>query len=83
MLFRVLVIVHKVDNKFGQILVTALGLYIIIQAFTNISVSTQVIPVTGQNLPLVSSGGSAAWITCICLGMILSVSSSINNKKAK
>ena len=83
MLFRVLVIVHKVDNKFGQILVTALGLYIMIQAFTNISVSTQVIPVTGQNLPLVSSGGSAAWITCICLGMILSVSSSINNKKAK
>ena len=73
MLFRILVIVHKVDNKFGQILVTALGLYIIIQAFTNISVSTQVIPVTGQNLPLVSSGGSAAWVTCICLGMILSV----------
>ena len=82
MLFRVLVIIHKVDNKFGQILVTALGLYIMIQAFTNISVSTQVIPVTGQNLPLVSSGGSAAWITCISLGMILSVSASINNKKA-
>ena len=83
MLFRVLVIVHKVDNKFGQILVTALGLYIMIQAFTNISVSTQVIPVTGQNLPLVSSGGSAAWITCISLGMILSVSSSINNRKVQ
>ena len=83
MLFRVLVIVHKVDNTFGQILVTALGLYIMIQAFTNISVSTQVIPVTGQNLPLVSSGGSAAWITCISLGMILSVSSSIKNKNAK
>ena len=82
MLFRVLVIVHKVDNKFGQILVTALAMYIMIQAFTNISVSTQVIPVTGQNLPLVSSGGSAAWITCISLGMILSVSASINNKKA-
>lgn len=81
MLFRVLIIVHKVDNKFGQILVTALGLYIMIQAFTNISVSTQVIPITGQNLPLVSSGGSAAWITCISLGMILSVSSSINNRK--
>jgi len=83
MLFRVLIIVHKVDNKFGQILVTALGLYIMIQAFTNISVSTQVIPVTGQNLPLVSSGGSAAWITCISLGMILSVSSSINNRKVQ
>ena len=82
MLFRVLVIVHKVDNKFGQILVTALAMYIMIQAFTNISVSTQVIPVTGQNLPLVSSGGSAAWITCISLGMILSVSASIKNKKS-
>ena len=83
MLFRILVIIHKVDNKFGQILISALGLYIMIQAFTNISVSTQVIPVTGQNLPLISSGGSAAWITCISLGMILSVSSSIKNKKAQ
>ena len=81
MFFRILVITHKAEDKFGKILVSGLGIFIIIQAFTNISVATQVIPVTGQNLPLISSGGSSAWMTCISLGMILSVSSSIKNKK--
>ena len=81
MFFRILVITHKTEDKFGKILVSGLGIFIIIQAFTNISVATQIIPVTGQNLPLISSGGSSAWMTCISLGMILSVSSSIKNKK--
>ena len=79
MFFRILVITHKAEDKFGKILVSGLGIFIIIQAFTNISVATQIIPVTGQNLPLISSGGSSAWMTCISLGMILSVSSSIKN----
>ena len=80
MFFRILVITHKAKDKFGKILVSGLGIFIITQAFTNISVATQIIPVTGQNLPLISSGGTSAWMTCISLGMILSVSSSIKNK---
>ena len=83
MFFRILVITHKAEDKFGKILVSGLGIFIIAQAFTNISVATQIIPVTGQNLPLISSGGSSAWMTCISLGMILSVSSSIKNKNDK
>ncbi len=77
MFFRILSITHRTDDRFGKILVSGLGIFIIIQAFANISVATQIIPVTGQNLPLISSGGSSAWMTCISLGMILSVSSSI------
>ena len=83
MFFRILVITHKAKDKFGKILVSGLGIFIITQAFINISVATQIIPVTGQNLPLISSGGSSAWMTCISLGMILSVSSSIKNKNDK
>ncbi len=83
MFFRILVITHKAEDKFGKILVSGLGIFIITQAFTNISVATHIIPVTGQNLPLISSGGSSAWMTCISLGMILSVSSSIKNKNDK
>ena len=71
------------EGIIGKILVSGLGIFIIAQAFTNISVATQIIPVTGQNLPLISSGGSSAWMTCISLGMILSVSSSIKNKNDK
>ena len=52
MFFRILVsITHRIDDRFGKILVSGLGVFIIIQAFTNISVATQIIPVTGQNLP--------------------------------
>ena len=47
---------------------------IIIQAFVNMAVALQVFPVTGQTLPLISSGGTATWMTCIAFGMILSVS---------
>ena len=83
MFFRILVITHKAKDRFGKILVSGLGIFIITQAFTNISVATQIIPVTGQNLPLISSGGTSAWMTCISLGMILSVSSSIKNKNDK
>jgi cell division protein FtsW len=83
MFFRFLSITHRIDDRFGKILVSGLGVFIIIQAFTNISVATQIIPVTGQNLPLISSGGSSAWMTCISLGMILSVSSSIKKKNVK
>ena len=44
------------------------------QAFINIGVALNIFPVTGQTLPLLSSGGSAAWVTCIAFGIILSVS---------
>ena len=73
-LFRIVVIAHKADTVYGKLLVLGLGLPIIIQAFVNMAVALQVFPVTGQTLPLISSGGTAAWMTCIAFGMILSVS---------
>ena len=73
-LFRIIVIAHKSDTVYGKLLVLGLGLTIIIQSYVNIAVALQVFPVTGQTLPLISSGGTAAWMTCIAFGMILSVS---------
>tara|TARA_X000001036_G_scaffold241245_1_gene225046 strand:+ start:8302 stop:9501 length:1200 start_codon:yes stop_codon:yes gene_type:complete len=75
LLFRIVVIAHKSKNFFGKLLVIGLGVPIVIQAFVNMGVALQILPVTGQNLPLISSGGTAAWITCISFGIILSVSS--------
>ena len=34
----------------------------------------ELFPVTGQTLPLISSGGSSIWMTCLAIGMVLSVS---------
>ena len=36
-------------------------------------VAVELLPVTGQPLPLISSGGTSIWMTCIAIGIILSV----------
>ena len=74
LLFRIVVITHNTSNLFGKLMVIGMGIPIIFQAFINIGVALQVIPVTGQNLPMISSGGTSAWMTCIAMGIILSVS---------
>ena len=83
LLFRIVVIAHKSQTVFGKLLVLGLGLPVIIQAFSNMGVALQVFPVTGQTLPLISSGGTAAWMTCIAFGIILSVSSEQKIEKNK
>ena len=37
------------------------------------AVAVELLPVTGQTLPLISSGGSSIWMTCFALGIIISV----------
>ena len=79
LLFRVIVVAHKTDDSFGKLLALGMGLPIVFQAFINIGVALQVLPVTGQTLPLISSGGTSAWMTCIALGIILSVSVNLHH----
>ncbi|MGB1020584.1 MAG: FtsW/RodA/SpoVE family cell cycle protein, partial [Flavobacteriaceae bacterium] len=59
---------------FGKLVAIGLVLPILSQALINMGVAVQILPVTGQTLPMVSSGGTSAWMTCIALGIILSVS---------
>jgi cell division protein FtsW len=74
LLFRIVVIAHKANGMFEKLVVIGLGIPIIFQAFINMGVALQVLPVTGQTLPMISSGGTSAWMTCIAMGIILSVS---------
>lgn len=74
LLFRSIRIARKVESTFGSILVIGLSLNLIFMAFVNMAVCTKIIPVTGQNMPLISMGGTSTWFTCLSLGMILSVS---------
>lgn len=73
LLFRFVVAAHKSNTLFGKLVVVGLGFPIIFQAITNMAVAVELLPVTGQTLPLISSGGSSIWMTCIALGIILSV----------
>ncbi|MEO8773288.1 MAG: FtsW/RodA/SpoVE family cell cycle protein [Gelidibacter sp.] len=74
MLFRIVIIAQKSDTVFGKLVVLGVGLPIVFQAFINMAVAVELFPVTGQTLPLISSGGTSIWMTCLAFGMILSVS---------
>lgn len=74
LLFRLVIVVHKSTSFFGKLLVIGIGLPIIFQALINMGVAVELFPVTGQTLPLISSGGTSIWMTCLALGMVLSVS---------
>ncbi|MBW1297840.1 FtsW/RodA/SpoVE family cell cycle protein [Aquimarina litoralis] len=75
LLFRLVIVAHKSSDIFGKLLVVGVGLPIVFQALINMAVAVELFPVTGQTLPLVSSGGTSIWMTCMAIGMVLSVSS--------
>lgn len=74
LLFRILINANKSESFFGQLLILAMGLPIVTQAFINMGVAVSLLPVTGQPLPLISSGGTSIWMTFLAVGIILSVS---------
>ncbi|HCQ13524.1 FtsW/RodA/SpoVE family cell cycle protein [Flavobacterium sp.] len=73
LLFRFIIAAHKANSLFGKLVVVGLGFPIVFQALINMAVAVELLPVTGQTLPLISSGGSSVWMTCIAIGIILSV----------
>ena len=79
LLFRIIITSYRSETKFGQLVSVAVGVPVVFQAFTNMAVAVQLIPVTGQPLPLVSTGGTSIWITFLAMGILLSVSK--NNLK--
>ncbi len=74
LLFRIVVVANGCDRIFSKLLVLGVGLPIVFQALINMAVAVELFPVTGQNLPLISSGGTSSWMTCLAIGIILSAS---------
>lgn len=74
LLVRVGMIARKCDKLFPKFLVLGCGLLLVVQALANMAVAVNLIPVTGQPMPLVSRGGTSTVISCIYFGVILSVS---------
>ena len=77
---RVIRIVSKRTLTFGALMAFGLGFLIILQAMINMGVSIGLLPVTGQPLPFVSMGGTSLMATGIIIGMILSVTRSMEDE---
>lgn len=73
LLFRIVVAAHKANTLFGKLIVVGLGFPFVFQALINMGVAVELLPTTGQTLPLISSGGSSIWVSSIAIGIILNV----------
>lgn len=78
LLFRAVRIAGRCEKQFGSLVAVGLSLMLVLQAMVNMAVAVNLVPVTGQPLPLVSMGGTSVWFTCLAIGIVLSVSRSID-----
>jgi len=78
LLFRAVRIVTKIPRTFGAFLTIGVTFSLVFQALINMGVAVDLLPVTGQPLPLVSMGGTSIWFTSLSIGIILSVSKEVN-----
>ena len=76
-LMRIVIIATKIPTFYGTLLVLSIGMMIFLQLAVNIAVAVNIIPVTGQPLPLISYGGTSMLVTYIQLGIVLNISSRI------
>lgn len=82
LLFRFVMAAKKATSIFATLLIIGVGLPIIFQAIINMAVAVNLFPVTGQTLPLISSGGTSIWMTCFAIGIILSVTADKEKKES-
>lgn len=81
LMYRGIRIVLKAPGNYGAFLAIGVTLSLVFQAFINMAVAVNLVPVTGQPLPLVSMGGTSIWFTSIAVGIILSVSKELEKDK--
>ncbi len=74
LLVRVSKIAKRCDKFFPAFLIMGFGIMLVLQALINMGVAVDLLPVTGQPLPLISKGGTSIIITCFYFGVILSIS---------
>lgn len=80
LLYRGIKILRDNDKPFGGFVAIGLSFSLVFQALVNMAVAVNLFPVTGQPLPLISMGGTSIWFTMITLGIILSISKSVEDK---
>jgi len=77
LLYRVGSIVRKSQRTYPAFLAIGLTFSLVFQALINMGVAVNIFPVTGQTLPLVSMGGTSIIFTSVALGIILSISRTV------
>ena len=77
MFYRSMVIFLKCGTAFPGLLVLGIGTVIVLQAFLHMLVSVSLFPLTGQQLPIVSKGGTSLVLSLTMLGVLMGVSAKV------
>ena len=80
-LWAALKMARLASDKLGMVIVSALAIMLVFQAFLNIGCVTGLLPITGKPLPFLSQGGSSLLSSCIITGIILSATNEVSMKE--
>lgn len=73
LLWRILRVAETAKDSFGQCIAVGVAGMLFFQAFVNIGMNMQLLPVTGITLPFVSQGASSVWAFLMALGILQSI----------
>ena len=73
-------IARRCNRAYPAFLVMGMAVMIVLQAFFHMAINTGVFPVSGQNLPMISKGGTSILVIGLAFGVMLSVSRSAAQK---
>lgn len=78
--YRGYTISRSVKDLFGKYLAFGITTWFVVQAFVNIGVNLNVVPLTGVTLPFISYGGTSVISLAIASGILLSISRHVEVK---
>ncbi|HAK00141.1 MAG TPA: cell division protein FtsW [Bacteroidales bacterium] len=79
--YRGIRIARKSPGTFGALLAAGLSFGVVFQALIHMAVVVDLLPTTGQPLPMISMGGTSIWFTSLAIGIILSVSRKVEENE--
>ncbi|MFK7780647.1 MAG: FtsW/RodA/SpoVE family cell cycle protein [Candidatus Gracilibacteria bacterium] len=79
--YRGFYIASRVSDLFAQYVSVGISSRILIQAFINIGVNLNIVPLTGITLPFISYGGSSLLSLVFGLAILLNISRYVDDKK--
>jgi cell division protein FtsW len=72
--WRGILIAMRAPDTFGGLLALGITSWLVFQAFINIAVVVNLIPLTGMPLPFLSDGGTSLVVVLAAVGILLSIS---------
>ncbi len=76
-------IARRCSRAYPALLIIGMSVMVVAQAFFHMAINTGVFPVSGQQLPLISKGGTSVLMIGLAFGVMLSVSRSAEQKGVK